>query len=67
MTCFLHISAFTSHVEIPPVSSLSSPSSSSPSKPSVLSKQTSYHIFFSLICLEHRKKEIGNENRQMFK
>ena len=63
MTCFLHISATascvasTSHVEIPPVSSSSSPSSSSPGKLSVLSKQTSYHIFFSLICQEHRKKK----------
>ena len=76
MTCFLHISATTScvastpHVEIAPVSSSScqnnwqSPSSSSPGKLSVLSKQTSYHIFFSDICVEHRKK-ICNEHRQM--
>ena len=72
MTCFLHISATTScvastpHVEIALVSSSSSsPSSSSPGKLSLLSKQTSYHIFFSDICVEHRTKKNCNENRQM--
>ena len=63
ITCFLHISATTScvastaHVEIALVSSSSSPSSSSPGKLPLLSKQTSYHIFFSDICVEHRTKE----------
>ena len=64
MTCFLHISATTScvastsHVEIAPVSSSSSLSSSSPGKLSALSKQTSYHIFFNAICVEHRKRNL---------
>ena len=65
MTYFLHISATTScvastpHVEIALVSSSSSPSpsSSSAGKLSLLSKQTSYHIFFSDICVEHRTKK----------
>ena len=58
MTCFLHISATTScvasttHIEIAPVSS----SSSSPDKLSVLSKQTSYHIFLVLFVLNTEKK-----------
>ena len=60
MTCFLHISAFascvasTSHVEIAPVSS-----SSSPSSPGKLSCQSKHDIIYiiSLICLEHRKKK----------
>ena len=49
--------ASTSHVEISPVSSSSSSSSSSPGKLSVLSKQTWYNIFCSLICLMHSKKK----------
>ena len=43
----------TPHVEIALVSSSSS---SPPGKLSLLSKQTSYHIFFSDICVEHRTK-----------
>ena len=66
ITCFLHISstascvASTSHIEIASVlsSSSSSSPSSSPGKLSVMSKQTWYNIFFSLICLEHRKRNL---------
>ena len=50
--------ASTPHVEIALVSSSSSPSSSSPGKLSLLSKQTSYHIFFSDICVENRTKNL---------
>ena len=56
VTCCLHISEtsssapYISHVDILPVSSSSSTSSSSPGKLCLLSKQISYHMFF---CLMH--------------
>ena len=63
MTCFLHISATascvasTSHVEIPPVSSSSSHHHHH--QVNCLYCQSKHDIiyFFSLICLEHRKKK----------